>query len=86
MGKKTIFDKCRKNKESSYVDCELGSLDELKAVIPSNFLRDDLPLPNLGELDVVRHYTHLGSLNFSVDTNFYPLGSCTMKYNPKIND
>ena len=50
------------------------------------FLREELPLPELSELDVVRHFTRLSQKNFSVDTNFYPLGSCTMKYNPKIND
>jgi glycine dehydrogenase subunit 2 len=44
------------------------------------------PLPELGELDVVRHYTRLSTLNMSVDANFYPLGSCTMKYNPKRNE
>ncbi|MDD5120525.1 MAG: aminomethyl-transferring glycine dehydrogenase subunit GcvPB [Candidatus Omnitrophica bacterium] len=43
-------------------------------------------LPSLSELDVVRHYTNLSRLNFSVDTNFYPLGSCTMKYNPKFTE
>ena len=43
-------------------------------------------LPELAEFDVVRHFTRLSQLNFSVDTHFYPLGSCTMKYNPKIND
>jgi glycine dehydrogenase subunit 2 len=44
------------------------------------------PLPELGELDVVRHYTNLSTLNMSIDANFYPLGSCTMKYNPKRNE
>ena len=44
------------------------------------------PLPEVAEIDVVRHYTRLSQLNFCVDTNFYPLGSCTMKYNPKLND
>lgn len=48
-------------------------------------VRGDLNLPDLGELDVVRHYTRLSSWNFGVDTGMYPLGSCTMKYNPKIN-
>jgi glycine dehydrogenase subunit 2 len=42
------------------------------------------PLPELSELDLVRHFTNLSRCNFSIDTNFYPLGSCTMKYNPKI--
>ena len=48
--------------------------------------RTDLNLPDLGELDVVRHYTRLSTWNFGVDTGLYPLGSCTMKYNPKINE
>jgi glycine dehydrogenase subunit 2 len=43
-------------------------------------------LPEVGQLDLVRHYTHLSHMTFSVDENFYPLGSCTMKYNPKVND
>ncbi len=59
-------------------------LDEL---IPREFLRQEPPpLPELGELDVVRHYTNLSTLNMSIDSNFYPLGSCTMKYNPKRNE
>jgi glycine dehydrogenase subunit 2 len=43
-------------------------------------------LPEIGQLDLVRHYTHLSHMNFSVDDNFYPLGSCTMKYNPRVNE
>ena len=54
--------------------------------LPDGFARDDLPLPEVYELDVVRHFTHLSQLNHSIDTGFYPLGSCTMKYNPKINE
>ena len=54
---------------------------------PDNaLLRDNLSLPEVSELDVVRHFTQISQKNFSIDTNFYPLGSCTMKYNPKIND
>ena len=45
-----------------------------------------LDLPEVSEVDVVRHYTNLSQMNFGVDTGFYPLGSCTMKYNPKINE
>lgn len=52
--------------------------------IPAHLLRTDAPvLPEVSELQVVRHYTNLSKLNFSIDGNFYPLGSCTMKYNPK---
>ena len=54
--------------------------------LPESMLREDLPLPELAEVDVVRHYMHLSTFNYSVDSGFYPLGSCTMKYNPKINE
>ena len=53
---------------------------------PQHLLRSELPLPELAEVDVVRHYVRLSSFNYSVDSGFYPLGSCTMKYNPKINE
>ena len=50
-------------------------------------LRAEPPaLPEVSEFDVVRHYTRLSRLNYGVDTDFYPLGSCTMKYNPKVNE
>ena len=55
--------------------------------IPAGLLRSKAPeLPEVSEVDVVRHYTNLSQMNFGVDTGFYPLGSCTMKYNPKINE
>jgi len=60
--------------------------DVPRAELPESLLRADLPLPELAEVDVVRHYMHLSSFNYSVDGGFYPLGSCTMKYNPKINE
>jgi len=61
------------------------SVPHQKAQIPKNLRRKNLAeLPEVSELDTVRHYTNLSRLNFSVDNNFYPLGSCTMKYNPKV--
>src|SRR3990170_5334657 len=54
--------------------------------LPSAFLREGLPLPELSQVDVVRHFVRLSQENFAVDTTFYPLGSCTMKYNPKVNE
>ena len=52
--------------------------------IPAEYLREDVPtLPEVSELQVVRHFTRLSQQNFSIDTHFYPLGSCTMKYNPR---
>lgn len=57
------------------------------AQLPENLLRKEAPaLPEVDELTVVRHYTNMSNNNFGVDTGFYPLGSCTMKYNPKINE
>ena len=60
---------------------------ESSASLPAALLREEAPaLPQVSEVDVVRHYTNLSQMNFGVDTGFYPLGSCTMKYNPKINE
>ena len=54
------------------------------ADLPAELLRGELPrLPEVSELDALRHYTRLSQRNFSIDTHFYPLGSCTMKYNPR---
>ncbi|MDF2840196.1 MAG: hypothetical protein K0Q99_968 [Clostridia bacterium] len=59
----------------------------LTEMLPASMLKTkELELPEVSELDVVRHYTLLSNKNFGVDTGFYPLGSCTMKYNPKINE
>jgi glycine dehydrogenase subunit 2 len=54
--------------------------------LPVGLVREELPLPEMSELDVIRHFTRLSQLNYSIDTGFYPLGSCTMKYNPKVNE
>ena len=57
------------------------------ASLPASLQRTSVPeLPEVSEFDVVRHYTNLSNKNFGVDTGFYPLGSCTMKYNPRINE
>jgi len=76
-----IFDQ---SKESRVAKSQITTKDFQDLDIPQNLLRKSKPLlPELSELQVVRHYTRLSSNNFSIDTNFYPLGSCTMKYNPK---
>jgi glycine dehydrogenase subunit 2 len=60
---------------------------EVSSALPEGLRRSSAPaLPEVSEVDVVRHYTNLSQMNFGVDTGFYPLGSCTMKYNPKINE
>ena len=65
----------------------LPGLDVPAQPMPANsLLRNELALPELSEPEVVQYFTGLSLKNFSIDTHFYPLGSCTMKYNPKIND
>ncbi|WP_010287871.1 aminomethyl-transferring glycine dehydrogenase subunit GcvPB [Kurthia massiliensis] len=60
---------------------------DLSAVLPEGFIREEAAeLPELSELDIMRHYTALSRRNHGVDSGFYPLGSCTMKYNPKMNE
>jgi glycine dehydrogenase subunit 2 len=65
----------------------LPPVDVPQAELPdAGLLRDDLRLPEMAQNDVIRYFIGLSRLNYSVDTGFYPLGSCTMKYNPKINE
>jgi glycine dehydrogenase subunit 2 len=64
----------------------LPELDVPESKLPEQLLRDDLALPELSQLDVIRHYQHLAQHSFGVDSGFYPLGSCTMKYNPRIGE
>jgi glycine dehydrogenase subunit 2 len=59
-------------------------LDEI--VGATHVRREPAALPEVSELDLVRHYTRLSQRNYAIDTGFYPLGSCTMKYNPKVNE
>jgi glycine dehydrogenase subunit 2 len=68
------------------VGCRLPEPDVPEAPLPEKFLRQKLPLPEVSEREVIQHFTRLSQLNFSVDTGFYPLGSCTMKYNPKLHE
>jgi len=81
---KLIFEKSSAGRKA----IELPDLDvpEKSDLMPKSMLRAKLNLPEVSELDVVRHYTSLSKRNFGVDNGFYPLGSCTMKYNPKINE
>lgn len=81
----TIFEKSTSGRKGYELpEYELPSVD---CGIPEHLVRKEKPLlPEVSEVDVVRHYTELASKNYSVDKGFYPLGSCTMKYNPKINE
>lgn len=83
---KLIFEKHSLNHASWLPALKTSEADILKK-IPSQFVRKNAPnLPEVSELDIVRHFTNLSQKNFCVDANFYPLGSCTMKYNPKVLD
>jgi len=64
----------------------LPELDVPKTALPEGYTRPEVNLPEVSELDFIRHFTHLSQMNYSIDTEFYPLGSCTMKYNPKVNE
>lgn len=71
---------------SGRVGVNLPDCDVPQSALPTDLMRDTLDLPEVSENQVVRHFVRLSQLNHSIDTGFYPLGSCTMKYNPKINE
>jgi glycine dehydrogenase subunit 2 len=67
--------------------CDVPSDAPLSQLVPATHLAaDPPPLPEVGEIDLIRHFTNLSARNMCIDTNFYPLGSCTMKYNPKRHE
>ena len=82
---KLIFEKSKKGRRGfRFAEPDVP---KNKFSLPACYLRHADPnLPEVSELDAVRHFTNLSKMNFSVDTNFYPLGSCTMKYNPKFTE
>lgn len=82
MTEKTIFELSRPGRRG----IRFPAPDVPEADLPKEFLREELPLPEIPENEVVRHFTNISQLNHSIDNGFYPLGSCTMKYNPKINE
>jgi glycine dehydrogenase subunit 2 len=77
-----IFDQGQEGRANRYLE----TAKPVELFMPGSVLRDELPLPDNSELDVVRHYTRLSQRTFGIDLGFYPLGSCTMKYNPRVND
>ncbi|MCL6611246.1 MAG: aminomethyl-transferring glycine dehydrogenase subunit GcvPB [Peptococcaceae bacterium] len=87
MTEPLIFELGAPGRTSSFMpECDVP-VRETEELIPGNLLRKKPPrLPEAGEQEVARHFTRLSSLNYGVDTGFYPLGSCTMKYNPKVNE
>jgi glycine dehydrogenase subunit 2 len=82
-GQRLTFDRSRPGRTGVV----LPPLDVPEAEpLPAEFLRDEVTLPEMSQNEVIRYFLGLSRLNYSVDTGFYPLGSCTMKYNPKINE
>ncbi|MCO5295447.1 MAG: aminomethyl-transferring glycine dehydrogenase subunit GcvPB [Fimbriimonadaceae bacterium] len=79
-----IFEKSRPGR----IGCNVPKADTPEVDLRSTVgeLRRELNLPEIGELDLIRHFTNLSQINYGIETGFYPLGSCTMKYNPKINE
>jgi glycine dehydrogenase subunit 2 len=82
MTELTIFELSRPGRKG----IQFPTPDVPETAYPEEFLRNDLPLPEVPENTVVRHFTNISQLNHAIDIGFYPLGSCTMKYNPKINE
>jgi glycine dehydrogenase subunit 2 len=83
----TLFEQSSPGRRGDSLEKSKVPRTEPSKVLPAHFLRQKPPmLPELSEPEVVRHYTRLSTLNYSIDLGMYPLGSCTMKYNPKVNE
>ena len=82
MTEPLIYEICQAGRRA----VSLPTCDVPEADLPMDCLRADLPLPEVSEIDLMRHYVRLSQMNYGIDTGFYPLGSCTMKYNPKVNE
>lgn len=86
MKEPLIFERSRKGRRG-VMPPEEEIPQDVKGLIPEEALRKDIEgFPEVSEIDVIRHFTRLSQWNYGVDTGFYPLGSCTMKYNPKVNE
>ena len=81
-----IFEISKRGRSAAAVAASDVPAVNIENAIGKKNLRTDLDLPEVAEIDLVRHYTNLSRRNFGVDLGFYPLGSCTMKYNPKVNE
>ncbi|MHA1149805.1 MAG: aminomethyl-transferring glycine dehydrogenase subunit GcvPB [Promethearchaeota archaeon] len=81
-----IFDRAINDHSNNYIPRDIPEIRDLNEIIPKKLLRDDLDIPDIPEIEIIRHYTNLSHKNYGLDTGIYPLGSCTMKYNPKINE
>ena len=81
-----IFKKEIESEQGNFVPQMDVDTINLNEILPKNLQRKDLPIPNIPEGELVRHFINLSHRNYGIDTGIYPLGSCTMKYNPKVNE
>jgi len=81
-----IFEKSRAGRAATGIPKSDVPEVAVESIIGKKLLNNDVDLPEVAEVDLIRHYTQLSKRNFGVDVGFYPLGSCTMKYNPKVNE
>ncbi|HDC9084056.1 TPA: aminomethyl-transferring glycine dehydrogenase subunit GcvPB, partial [Staphylococcus aureus] len=82
-----IFERSREGRYAYSLPISDIKTNSVESLLDDKFIRKNkAEFPEVAELDLVRHYTELSNKNFGVDNGFYPLGSCTMKYNPKINE
>ncbi len=81
-----IFDKGTNKAQTNFIPSLDIECEEIKNIIPNNLIRDEIQIPDIPEVEIVRHFVKLSKINYGVDSGIYPLGSCTMKYNPKINE
>src|SRR5512146_2542294 len=83
----TIFEKSKPGRRAAVLPAAEVPEPPLEELIPARLLRAEPPrLPEVAEPEIVRHYNRLSKRNFDLDTGFYPLGSCTMKHNPKLHE
>jgi len=81
-----IFNKGNELAQQNFVPKLDIEPEKIEEILPKNLIRGELRIPDISEVEIVRHYVKLSKINYGVDSGIYPLGSCTMKYNPKINE
>lgn len=87
MSEQLIFKKGARGRKAYSLPAPDVREAELRSLLPKDLIKDtSLNLPEVSEIELIRHFTNLSRLNYGVDLGFYPLGSCTMKYNPKVNE
>lgn len=87
MEEPLIFERSRTGRTGYSLPEEPSGVDEALSNLPESLIRQTSPpLPEVSEVDVIRHFTRMSQWNFGIDTGTYPLGSCTMKYNPRVNE